>query len=751
MTAASLPKPSHFLLAALLGLLALGATACDCDPEPRPNPCHTSADCAADQTCRDSRCVSRSDAGTHTPLDGAPGDADFVDALRVLTIEPLDPVLDVDGSPQTLAFTARVGSREIPTVSWTLSDVVLGTIAESGIFTANGLTAGRITLTARYGELSATTTITVRVRISTSEEGLTLPADVIESLRTGGSADPQHRWLYPYDETVFPRGLSSPVFQLGGTGADAIRLTIDIAERDYHYEGFFGARPRVQVELPREVWDAVTESAGAGHRVVVGATKISGAAVSGPAIETLYIAQGRLTGSIFYNTYASPLASGGAVMRVPLGRDAEVVQASCTVCHSVSANGNRIATGLGWSDTMTITGTGNPIQSGNIELTSDGAATPGRRDPDGRKYSFAALTPNGDYLVNNAIPRSGGIRGLSGSIPSQLHDASTGEAIAAPSWTVPYAVTPQFAADGSAIAFTWFPDDGSNNPRSLGVASFDVTTSPPTFGAPRRVVTITDTSRIVGWPAFTPDAQAVIFQNATAFDTSLGGGTGSSNRPVWSDLHLVDLTRCNASGEECEVVSLDRLNGSDAGGFYLPYGEGEEAHSNYEPTILPVAVGGYYWVVFTSRRCYGNLIAPGGTLAGGEDRWGHRTSSNAEIPSARKKLWIAAIDLSGGPGADRSHPAFYLSGQEFESGNMRGFAALDACHMEGDTCTSAADCCGGFCRDVSGGGDVPDFRCVPPPGDCSEELEACDTAADCCGVALGARCINHRCAEDTVH
>ena len=32
---------------------------------------------------------------------------------------------------------------------------------------------------------------------------------------------------------------------------------------------------------------------------------------------------------------------------------------------------------------------------------------------------------------------------------------------------------------------------------------------------------------------------------------------------------------------------------------------------NYEPTVLPVAVGGYYWVVFTSRRAYGNFIWQG--------------------------------------------------------------------------------------------------------------------------------------------
>lgn len=747
--------PTLFRLArcfSLSSLLALALVGCDCDP-PTLATCTTRADCASGQVCVDRVCVASTDSGApdgEVLFDAPYTDAPFDDAARVLVIEPADPVIDADGTPQSLTLTARLGSTTLDSVSWVLSDVVLGTLSGSGEFTANGLTAGQVRVTARYGELEAQTTLTVRVRITQLRDGLS-DADVA-LLRAGGSADGGHRWLYPYDETVFPRGLASPVFQLGGSGADAVRLTVDIEERAFHYEGFFGPSSPVQVELPREVWDAITESAGAGHAVVVGATKIAAGAASGPATETLRIAQGRLTGSIYYNTYYSPLASGGAILRVPLGRDAEVVQAGCTVCHSVSANGNRIATGLSWSDSDTITGTGNPVRSGNIELAPDGTATAGYSDRDGRKYSFGALTPDGSLLLNNAVPPSGGIRGLSGTLPSRLYDASTGAEIAVPSWSdiVQYAVTPQFAADGSGLAFTWFPSDGSHNGRTLAVSSFDASASPPLFGAPRRVVTITDTARILGWPAFTPDGRAVVYQNATSFDTSLGAGAGRSNTPVWSDLHLVDLASCDDAGENCTVSNLETLNGYREGGFYPPYGEGEEAHSNYEPTFLPVAVGGYYWVVFTSRRCYGNTIAPGGTLAGGEDRWGHTNAGGGEVPSMRKKLWIAAIDLSGAPGSDRSHPAFYLSGQELASGNMRGFAALDPCRADGASCESAADCCGGFCRDVSEDGMPPVFACVPPPGGCSEELESCDSDADCCGAASGTRCINHRCAAPSV-
>jgi len=159
----------------------------------------------------------------------------------------------------------------------------------------------------------------------------------------------------------------------------------------------------------------------------------------------------------------------------------------------------------------------------------------------------------------------------------------------------------------------------------------------------------------------------------------------------------------------------------------------------------------YYWVVFTSRRSYGNTLAPGGAIAGGDDPWGYTTAGGAEIPSVRKKLWIAAIDLRGAPGSDRSHPAFYLSGQELLSGNMRGFAALDPCRADGATCESAADCCGGFCRQTGVDDEgAPILMCVPPPEGCSEELETCTVSADCCGAPSGSTCINNHCAQPGV-
>src|SRR5262249_42710846 len=147
---------------------------------------------------------------------------------------------------------------------------------------------------------------------------------------------------------------------------------------------------------------------------------------------------------------------------------------------------------------------------------------------------------------------------------------------------------------------------------------------------------------------------------------------------------------------------------------------------NFEPTFAPVAAGGYFWVVFTSRRTYGNV------LLGTKDQV--------------KQLWVAAIDQSPTPGKDPSHPPFRLPGQDPTSVNMRGFWALDPCKADGQGCMSGTECCGGYC-DASGDGGAP--VCKSQQNQCSQNGDKCGTATDCCNVAIGVTCINHVCSEPT--
>ncbi|MGE0327289.1 MAG: dickkopf-related protein [Polyangiaceae bacterium] len=663
---------------------------------------------------------------------GSAGDGGTAGSLNLdssspltLSIEPQNPVLNVSGSPASQGFTAKLSDGTSATANWLLDDVVLGTIDATGTFTSGGFIAGSVGVTARVGDLEASTTLRVVVDITDNAAGV--PDTDRGLLDAGGGADSAFKWLYPYDKTIFPRGLSGPEMQFGGSAADAMRVEVSFS--DFSYVGYFGASNPNRVTLPPNVWEAITKSAGAGVDVQVKASKLSAGAATGPVNEDWRIAQGSLKGIIYYNTYRSASTNTGAVMRVRPGGAAEVMIGQCTVCHSVSSQGNVLVGGLNW-------GNGNPLDSGSFDLTPDGNATPRYTDDDGRKLAFGGLTPDGALMLSNGVPTSGpAIRGLSGDYPSRLYDTKTGAQVSAPTFEsqVQYAMTPAFAPDSTKVAFSWHEQNAG---KTLAVMSFDGTQTPPVFGTPSPVVS---SSQVVGWPSFTPDSQAVLFHEGDAYDT------GNANTHAFAEIRLVDL-------QSQAVSALSALNGYEpSGASYLPYGETEEGRLNYEPTVLPVPVGGYYWVVFTSRRAYGNIVAPGGTEPGGDNKWG-TNDANGETPSPRKKLWIAAVDIDYQGKLDPSHPAFYLPGQELSAGNMRAFTALEPCKAEGASCESGAECCDGFCRQAgSDDAGAPVFQCVPPPTGCSNEDESCTTAADCCGVSSGYLCINGRCARPTPH
>lgn len=152
---------------------------------------------------------------------------------------------------------------------------------------------------------------------------------------------------------------------------------------------------------------------------------------------------------------------------------------------------------------------------------------------------------------------------------------------------------------------------------------------------------------------------------------------------------------------------------------------------NYLPAVAPTQAGGYNWVVFTSRRMYGNIAT--------DDPWDAEPNEScySGVPPT-KKLWIAAVDKNWTPGTDPSHPAFYLQGQELKAGNSNGYWVNAQCSALGSSCDTDDDCCGGT-------GDSPSAQCgvvstatVPPTkqcqaySSCSAVGEDCTTSSDCC-------------------
>lgn len=163
---------------------------------------------------------------------------------------------------------------------------------------------------------------------------------------------------------------------------------------------------------------------------------------------------------------------------------------------------------------------------------------------------------------------------------------------------------------------------------------------------------------------------------------------------------------------------------------------------NYEPTVNPVSSGGYAWVVFTSRRLYGNVanIPPFCSDPRGVDLHANMTT-NTNVTT--KKLWVAAIDINAMSGSDPSHAGFYLPAQELLAGNARGFWVLDPCRADDASCETGDQCCNGYCEPNGIAGALV-CSTKPPNYICSELQEACALASDCC--APNALCVGGFCA-----
>ncbi len=635
--------------------------------------------------------------------DGAQGSStgDLVDGglEGSLRLEPEQPVLvlSLPLSGQTIPFRCLATDTGKPAESATfsLSSSELGSVSSDGVFTPNGLGTGQVTVSCGKGSASAKTLLRQRIHAVDTDSSLTL--DQISTLRQGeGASDPKFHFLYPYDETVFPQGTPAPEIHLSTGSAPGEAFYVSIAVDDLVYEGFFNASAKnTQLHISQPAWNALTAAAG-GKKVAVRVAKLSQGKKYGPITRSIQIAPGKLHGTIYYNTYDSLLAQKtGAVMRIKGSASSpEVLIGGCTGCHGVSSDGSTLAAA-------------NHAGPGGIFDLSSAAVDPPAVWQEPERAAFGALYPKGgEVMVTSAMPGSYWPPNTPGSSigpwASELRSRS-GMLVPGSGIEGFYAQTPAFSHDGTRLAFT-NRDPVPPHSSALAVLSYNAVAHK--FNG-YDVLATPKPGHHLAWPAFTPDGKYVLYQDGRSDDLATWKDSSSLNE---GRLFAVDV-------QTNQVTYLLKLNGDGA----MPAGARDEA-KNFMPTVAPVASGGYFWVMFTSRRTYGNKL----------------TGSDADT----KRLWVAAFDISAPPGVDPSHPAFYLPGQELESGNTRGFWVLDPCKSDDATCESGDECCGGRCAPK---GSPPELRCSIPDSSCSREFEVCAKDGDCCGNASLA-CINGKCA-----
>ncbi len=641
------------------------------------------------------------------------GDADA--ALQSVSIAPANPALVVRGAIATQPFTA-IGryadgtTRPILLGAWSLSRARAGSIsAETGTFTATGQ-VGDVT-EVRY-ELPRPGR---RAAARDHQPHRPLRARVLRDARHRGRPlalrDAHHRrrsrgtGALPPCQRPRPAERCPPGRAVGaGRRRGRLpRLAEQAPRRRHQLRQPRGAGFRYDWAVDAAGWRALVESDLDDPITLRVDRATAGAAIAGPA-RTLRVALGSLAGAVYYWDLRA-----GRILRIreeptgPVREDflpnppqrATGGRSRCVACHTISRDGLQMAAEL-WEG-------GSPSNVFDLgrDLTADPAPTrfPVTDTAASPSWVYGSFNANGTRLIAN---RYGGLF---------LVNPATGATVPPVAGTLPQgaSVQPSWSPDGNTIAYiSEFMGEGPTAFSSSNLSTIPVTAA-DSFGPPtQRVMGASlmaqrEGGRALAYPTWTPDSRWLAFQHGPYSESDRPGASAGAPRTRFpAALYLIAPTGGTPT----------RLTRASA----------DEAEDDaYFPNFSPFVQGGHYWLVYFSRRAYGNAQA------------GTRGTN-------RRQLWVTAISTTVTAGADPSDVPYWLPGQDVGSDNVSGFWAPQPCRSRGAGCTVSSECCAGNCGPDGTGALV----CNPPPPEapCRTEGERCGAGSDCCA---GFRCAANVC------
>lgn len=557
------------------------------------------------------------------PSGGGDGDGDggATGTPVSIAIEPANPiVLSVNGNANPVDFTVRAtyadDRTEVVSGTWTFDSTLLGAIGrDDGRFSASGVAAGVGNVNVAVGELTAATTVTVRIEDEHIGPGVpTNPGTRFDTPQTGAGAP---LLLYPLDKAVMPKNVKPPHLQWEvGEFNDIFRVTLTAGLATVTaYLIHDGVNFTFDWPVETGSWRALKNSAGSDPiTMIVDRWNNADGNTYRSAEVAVNIADANLDGAIYY----WDLARGKMLRITEDGREDFMPNppaspsngSRCIACHTVSRDGKFMAAEL-W---------GGNQPSAIFDLTQDLSVDPAPTVVAPGTYTalFSTFNPDASRLLINVATRL------------ELIDSSNGATVATTGLPTNGAAHPSWSPDGTKIAYVANVDGTWAVDFTVGDLAILPVTGPTTFGPPQIIRPADGMAN--SWPSWTPDSRWVAFAR------------GTNSRARRDDIPAVYPGKLWMVGNNGgQPVALDNANGG--------------ADDCHLPNFSPFDAGGYFWLAFYTTRDYGN------------DKVGTKGTG-------RRQIWVTAVSNNPQAGQDPSNVAYWLPDQDSTSDNMSAYWAM---------------------------------------------------------------------------